>query len=136
GGGVRPGGARAPPPRGGGGPGTGTPPTLLLAGGGAVGLPASGRARRSDEATLTVAGVLLGTPLYMSPEQASALDRPVDQRSDVYSLGATLYELATGRPVFEAALARQLLEQIATAAPAVARAGATRQLGPLVQASA
>jgi serine/threonine protein kinase len=93
------------------------PSNLLLDGEGVVWLTDFGLARRSDEATLTVAGVLLGTPLYMSPEQASALDKPVDQRSDVYSLGATLYELATGRPVFEAPTAKQLLEQIATAEP-------------------
>jgi tRNA A-37 threonylcarbamoyl transferase component Bud32 len=97
------------------------PSNLLLDGVGVVWLTDFGLARRSDEATLTVAGVLLGTPLYMSPEQAAALDRPVDQRSDVYSLGATLYELATGRPVFEAALAKQLLEQIATAEPEAPR---------------
>jgi serine/threonine protein kinase len=70
------------------------PSNLLLDGEGVVWLTDFGLARRSDEATLTVAGVLLATPLYMSPEQASALDKPVDQRSDVYSLGATLYELA------------------------------------------
>jgi tRNA A-37 threonylcarbamoyl transferase component Bud32 len=97
------------------------PSNLLLDGEGVVWLTDFGLARRSDEATLTVAGAVLGTPLYMSPEQAAALDRPVDQRSDVYSLGATLYELATGRPVFEAPLAKQLLEQIATAEPAAPR---------------
>src|SRR6516164_997384 len=93
------------------------PSNLLLDGEGVVWLTDFGLARRSDEATLTVAGVLLGTPLYMSPEQAAALDRPVDQRSDVYSLGATLYELATGRPVFDAETVGKLFEQIATAEP-------------------
>jgi tRNA A-37 threonylcarbamoyl transferase component Bud32 len=93
------------------------PSNLLLDAEGIVWLTDFGLARRSDEATLTVAGALLGTPRYMSPEQAATARRPVDQRSDVYSLGATLYELATGRPVFEAPTARQLLEQIATAEP-------------------
>src|SRR5947209_6763338 len=53
----------------------------------------------------------------MSPEQASAVQKPVDERSDVYSLGATLYELATGRPVFDAQTAPELLRQIAESEP-------------------
>jgi hypothetical protein len=93
------------------------PSNLLLDGEGTVWLTDFGLARRRDEATLTTAGVQLGTPRYMSPEQAAAARAPVDQRSDVYSLGATLYELATGKPVFEAPTAGQLFEQIATAEP-------------------
>ena len=51
-----------------------------------------------EAAQLTAAGQLFGTPLYMSPEQARA--SPVDGRSDLFSLGAVLYEILTGRRAF------------------------------------
>ncbi|MDQ1050351.1 protein kinase [Streptomyces sp. V4I2] len=61
---------------------------------------------------LTATGTSLGTPAYMSPEQIRAdPDRPVDERSDLYSLGCILYELVTGRLPFEAPSVYPLLRK-------------------------
>jgi serine/threonine protein kinase/Flp pilus assembly protein TadD len=58
-----------------------------------------GIARSLKEKGITGAGVMIGTPEYMSPEQVEG--KEVDQRSDIYSLGVILYEMATGRVPFE-----------------------------------
>jgi outer membrane protein assembly factor BamB len=97
------------------------PSNLLLDQEGTVWLTDFGLAKRVDEVTLTVAGVLLGTPRYMSPEQASTVRQPIDQRTDIYSLGATLYELSTGRPAFDADTPQAVLAQIVHAEPASPR---------------
>jgi serine/threonine-protein kinase len=65
---------------------------------------------------LTTAGLALGTPEYMAPEQASA-DPHVDHRVDIYAVGALAYELLTGRPVFIRATARAVLAAHMTEPP-------------------
>jgi hypothetical protein len=70
---------------------------------------------RIAQSTLTAAGILVGTPDYMSPEQVEG--RPVDQRSDVFSAGAVFYQLLSGRKPFEAKRLPELLQKVATEEP-------------------
>src|SRR6202035_195755 len=76
---------------------------------------------RHGETGLTMTGDLVGTLRYMSPEQALAKRVPIDHRTDVYSLGATLYELLTLRPAFQGSDRQELLRQIAFEEPAPPR---------------
>jgi len=70
-----------------------------------------GLARSANKGgTLTTEGQVMGTPAFMSPEQAEG--KPCDLRSDVYSLGATLFSLVTKRPPFEAPTPLQILMQV------------------------
>lgn len=69
-----------------------------------------GLARAIDDASLTHTGVVAGTPHYMSPEQADG--RTIDHRSDLFSLGAVLYFMATGHPPFRAERPMAVLHRI------------------------
>jgi serine/threonine protein kinase len=71
-----------------------------------------GLAQVSGDAGLTITGELLGTLRYASPEQIQARRGIVDHRSDIYSLGATLYELLALRPPFEGRDRNELIRQI------------------------
>ncbi len=68
-------------------------------------------------AELTTTGQIMGTPSYMSPEQATGNSSQVGPRSDVYALGAMLYCLVTGRPPFQAPTVLELLQQVKSQEP-------------------
>ena len=67
-------------------------------------------------ARLTRAGISLGTPQYMPPEQATG-EHPVDARADVYALGCVLYEMLAGEPPFTGPSAQAIVARVSTQAP-------------------
>ncbi len=74
-----------------------------------------GLARAADDASVTQSGVIAGTPMFMSPEQAEGL--PLDQRSDLFSLGSVLYVMCTGRPPFRANTTMAVLKRVCDETP-------------------
>lgn len=65
----------------------------------------------------TLAGKALGTPAYMPPEQARGDIQEIDERSDIYSLGAVLYEILSGKPPFEGRNAHEIIEKVMNSSP-------------------
>ena len=84
------------------------PDNILVADGGSVKLADLGLAKRQSDASLTQQLTALGTPLYMSPEQARGT-ADIDTRTDIYALGATLYHAVVGRPPFLGANATEII---------------------------
>lgn len=70
----------------------------------------------NEDGALTASGMFLGSPLYMSPEQASA-ERTLDGRSDIYSLGTVAYEMLAGRRPYDATSFQQMLVLQVTTEP-------------------
>jgi serine/threonine-protein kinase len=105
-----------------------SPRNIMLNYAGQVKLIDFGIAKGDVDEYKTAAGVLMGTPYYMSPEQARAL--PVDRRSDVYTLGAVFFEMLTGKRLVQAkgrakilmSVARQLAPPVSTVNPNVPQA--------------
>jgi tetratricopeptide (TPR) repeat protein len=93
------------------------PANLLVDGGGRLWVTDFGLAQVQSDARLTMTGDLVGTLRYMSPEQALAKRVVIDHRTDIYSLGATLYEVLTLQPAFGGADRQELLRQIAFEEP-------------------
>ncbi len=74
-----------------------------------------GLARAVDDASVSQSGVVAGTPMYMSPEQAEGV--PIDHRSDLFSLGTVLYAMCTGHSPFRAAGTHAVLKRVIEASP-------------------
>ena len=98
------------------------PANLMLDSRGNVWVTDFGLAQFCSGADLTQTGDLIGTLRYMSPEQALGDRHLMDHRTDVYSLGATLYELATLRAIYSGANREALLLNVSQGEPRMPRA--------------
>jgi tetratricopeptide (TPR) repeat protein len=93
------------------------PSNLLLDTQGKLWVADFGLARLPEEAGLTQTGDMLGTLQYMSPEQAGGRSSLIDARTDVYSLGITLYELLTLRAAFDGSDRQEIIRRIVEEEP-------------------
>lgn len=103
------------------------PSNLLLDRSGKLWITDFGLARIQSDSGVTISGDIVGTIRYMSPEQAAGNSALVDARTDVYALGATLYELLTLRPAHVGNGREEILRQIEAIEPA-----SPRSLNPAV----
>ncbi|MFL5244941.1 MAG: protein kinase domain-containing protein [Gemmataceae bacterium] len=97
------------------------PANLMIDGQGNLWVTDFGLARVGADAGLTMTGDVLGTLRYMSPEQAASQHGTLDHRTDVYSLGVTLFELLALEPPFDSKDRQELLRQIAFEEPRIPR---------------
>jgi len=93
------------------------PANLILASDGRLMVADFGLAKSADTESVTVTGSLVGTWRYMSPEQALARRMPVDHRTDIYSLAATMYELLTFRHAFPGSDEKEIISKVITEEP-------------------
>ena len=80
---------------------------------------------------LTSSGMMLGTPLYMSPEQAQC--DPIDHRADLFSLGVILYEMMAGKPPFEGTAMEIAVANISRDPPPIAKRAPNREVDPALE---
>ena len=88
------------------------PANLLLSSDGRLSINDFGLARMLEQPGMTMTGEFMGSPMYMSPEQIAAGRLPLDHRTDIYSLGASLYQMLTLEPPFPGQQRDQVLSQI------------------------
>lgn len=93
------------------------PANLLIAPNGHLSITDFGLSRMLEQPGMTMSGELVGSPLYMSPEQIAVGRVDLDHRTDIYSLGATLYELLTLQPPYPGERRDQVISQILTKDP-------------------
>ncbi len=90
------------------------PANLILSDDGRIMIADFGLAKSDEDVSVTMTGTLLGTLRYMSPEQAMARRVRIDHRTDIYSLGVTLYELLCFQPAYPGSDEKQILSDIIT----------------------
>src|SRR5262245_25929102 len=102
----------------------------VLSRGKAAPVPAGGEAaldlslRPTLDSSMTLEGDIAGTPSYMSPEQAAGKNSELDERTDVYSLGAMLYEMLSGDPPYTGPSALEIIQQVSEGKPPAPVSGA------------
>jgi len=97
------------------------PSNMLLSQDGRLSVNDFGLARMLEQPGMTISGELMGSPMYMSPEQIAVGRIPLDHRTDIYSLGASLYQLLTLQTPFDGQQRDQVLSQIIHKEPAAPR---------------
>jgi serine/threonine protein kinase/tetratricopeptide (TPR) repeat protein len=97
------------------------PHNLILGGDDRLRISDFGLARVAEEPGVTVTGELVGSPLYMSPEQITEGPGQVDHRTDIYSLGATMYEWLTLTPPYPGETRERVISRILNSEPAPLR---------------
>jgi serine/threonine protein kinase/tetratricopeptide (TPR) repeat protein len=98
------------------------PHNLLFGRDGRLRISDFGLARLAEQTGVTVTGEMIGSPLYMSPEQITGDPNLVDQRTDIYSLGATMYEWLTLSPPYPGETRERVISRILSSEPRCLRA--------------